>query len=341
MKKISTAHWLLVAILILRVLFFGITMLYARITGHALELPVWIMLLISQAFVILPFAIYCIATKSNPLKLIRFKKTKPVNVIMALLVMIFSYPVIVVLNLISMLFVDNAMAEVLPGVVSMGLPLGLLFMAAIPACVEETVFRGSIYNTYSRRKPLTGIFFSALLFGLMHMNFNQMPYAFFLGIILALMMEATDSIIIPMIMHFSLNGFTTLVSFMTDTSELTSQAESLDLKGLLTEAAREAYSGQNMSPEQIDKMVPVIIGIVIAIFAIIAVAALAIVLALIFATFKINRRKPKEVLLATYEESLYVENARGKMRKNRMIDLPVILFMLYCIGQCIFSALVL
>ncbi len=152
------------------------------------------LLFISQVSLILPLAVYCIATRSNPLTLIRFKKTKPVNIIMAILVMALSYPVIILLNFISMLFVDNAMASVLPSALNLGLIPAIILMALLPAIIEESVFRGSLYNTYSRRRPLAGVFFSAFLFGLMHMNFNQMPYAFFLGIIMALMLEATDSI---------------------------------------------------------------------------------------------------------------------------------------------------
>ncbi len=39
-------------------------------------------------------------------------------------------------------------------------------------------------------------------FRTLHLNFNQMPYAVYLGIVFALMVEATGSIYTSMLMHF-------------------------------------------------------------------------------------------------------------------------------------------
>ena len=117
-----------------------------------------------------------------------------------------------------------------------------------------------------------------------------MPYAFFLGIIMALMLEATDSIITTMIMHFSLNGFTTVLSFFYRPERRVHpgwrkfQGDSFrDLQG---DIGSQDFSG--LSPEEIDamaeNMLPMALGIVIGILAVIAIAALAAVLALIYAT---------------------------------------------------------
>ncbi len=100
--------------------------------------------------------------------------------------------------------------------------------------------------------------------------------------------------------------------------------------------------GGSLSPEEIDamaeKMIPMALGIVIGILAVIAIAALAAVLALIYATFRINGRRPGQVLLAKHPENDYVQGFRQKMRKNPMIDLPVILFIIYGLEECIRSA---
>ena len=47
------------------------------------------------------------------------------------------------------------------------------------------------------------------------MNFNQMPYAIFLGIIMVLLVEATDSILSSMFLHFLINGFSTMAGYFT------------------------------------------------------------------------------------------------------------------------------
>lgn len=343
MKKISSAHILLLVIAAVQLAAaLGLSLIMALVPGF--YIPIWAQLLLSPVTMFIPFAVYCIWTKSNPLKVIRFKKVKPASIILAILVMIFSYPVILALNFISMLFVDNAMASVIPSVMKMGLIPALIFMAVIPAVMEETIFRGCLYNTYSRVRPLAGVFLSALLFGLMHMNFNQMPYAFFLGVIMALMLEATDSILITMIMHFGLNGFTTVLSYFTMGSAQ-SMTESLSLTETLTQTYRQALSQQglysSMSEAQIDAMVsdmvPQMIGIFVGVLAVIALVALIVVLALIYATFAVNGRKPKEILLARPADQAYVQGFRGKIKKNRMMDVFVIIFIIYALEECIRS----
>lgn len=334
MKKISTAHLLLVIITIVQfVLSWAVSMFHFR-------LPVVVSLLVSQLAILMPFVVYCIVTKQNPLKLIRFKKIQIHTVFLSVLIVFFSYPVVIFLNFISMLFVDNAMVDVMPQVLSMGLPAGMLLMAVVPAIVEETIFRGVIYNTYSRRRPIVGIFLSALLFGLMHMNFNQMMYAFYLGIIMALMMEACDSIIAPMIMHFTLNAMSTLVSFLSvDTLESTTAA-STDFQSTLMESYRmsAAQMGMEMTEEQLSAMMPTIMTMVIGILAVVAMIALAIVLVLIYAVFRSNGRKPSVVFKADRSDSAYVEKRNGGMRKNRMVDLFLLIFIIYTVIMCVLSA---
>lgn len=347
MKKISSAHWLLVIIAAVQLLLSVGLSLLVRLNQGNLYIPIWLQLLLSPLSMLIPFVFYCIITKRNPFTVIRFKKVKISSIVLGVLVMIFSYPVIVLLNLISMMFVDNAMASVLPDVLSIGLPAAVFFMAVVPAIVEETIFRGCLYNTYSKVRPVAGIFLSGLLFGLMHMNFNQMPYAFFLGIILALMLEATDSIITPMIMHFSLNAFTTILSSSSAAALQGQSAGTADLNEILYQAYRQSLSSQSisegMTQSQIDQMaadmVPMALGIMMGILAVIAIVALVIVLALVYAAFAVNGRKPKEILLASPKQICAGDETFGGQVKNRMIDVPVIIFIVYALIQCVLSAI--
>ena len=72
------------------------------------------------------------------------------------------------------------MAAVLPSAMSMGASCGSALMAVVPAIVEETIFRGA-FITRTVKGVLWQVFLSALLFGLMHMNFEPDAYAFFWG----------------------------------------------------------------------------------------------------------------------------------------------------------------
>jgi len=334
LKKIQTAHIILVFILVLQnLLSFGI-----EITG--IKLSMSLALLISQLTILLPFIIYCIFKRQNPFKVIRFKKISVKSAILCAVIALCSYPVVICLNMLSMLFVENAMQNIMTEVVSNGILFSLLFMAVMPAIVEETIFRGVVYNAYSKRKPLLGVFLSAFLFGAMHMNFNQMPYAFFLGIIMALVMEACDSVIAPMIVHFTLNGSSTLLSClsmaMMSSEEINQMSQADDFKTMLMESYRVAIAESGM--ELTEKIIPMLMTFTIVLYVIIGIGALAIVLALVYGVFRMNGRKPFKVFKADHSDTEYIENKKGKYKKNRMIDLPALLFTGYCIVMCVLSA---
>ncbi|MBR6364479.1 MAG: CPBP family intramembrane metalloprotease [Lachnospiraceae bacterium] len=84
----------------------------------------------------------------------------------------------------------------------------LSFLAVVilaPLC-EEMMFRGLIYTRMRvlMKAPYT-ILISGLLFGFFHGNALQFIYAFFLGILLAYMMEIYHTVWAPIIVHGSAN----------------------------------------------------------------------------------------------------------------------------------------
>lgn len=334
MKKIATSHFLLVIILLCQFAMSGI------IYGLNLDLPMAVSIVLSQLTIILPFMIYCIIKKENPFRMIRLKKIKVSTALLAVGIAVFSYPVVVLLNMVSMIFVENAMLNVMPDVLKMGIVPGLILMALLPAVVEETIFRGMIYNTYSNRRPLIGILLSALLFGLMHMNFNQLPYAMYLGIIMALVMEACDSILAPMIVHFTMNATSSTLAFLTkDALEETAGASS-DFKSIIMESyqASSEQMGVTMSPEQLEEMLPVLMAGMIVVYAVLALIALGIVFTLIYAVFRSNGRLPKQVFQVDHSDTAYVLKKDGSKKKNRMVDIWLLIFIGYTLYECLVSA---
>ena len=79
--------------------------------------------------------------------------------------------------------------------------LWLIAMAVLPPILEEAVFRGAILGTMKQYMGRGAIFFSAALFALMHANFNQIPVAFCMGLILGWFAYSTGSIVVPIILH--------------------------------------------------------------------------------------------------------------------------------------------
>ena len=97
----------------------------------------------------------------------------------------------------------------------------LLVILLIETCViapifEETLYRGillkGLINKYSSKKA---IFYSALIFGIAHLNIPQGINAFLLGLILGTVFYYTKSIYLCMVMHFANNLLVNFVYYPT------------------------------------------------------------------------------------------------------------------------------
>jgi membrane protease YdiL (CAAX protease family) len=91
----------------------------------------------------------------------------------------------------------------------------VVIICALPAFVEELIFRGLIFNfvkNMSDEKKI-GVWFpiliSAVCFAIFHWNFYQTIYQFILGVILAFVVYRAASLFAGMVLHF-LNNFLVL-----------------------------------------------------------------------------------------------------------------------------------
>lgn len=100
--------------------------------------------------------------------------------------------------------------EVLPGAGILDKVIYFVGIAIVPAIFEELLFRKAILNYSKRFGKLFAVLFSALIFGLIHMNLSQGIFAFILGIIFAIIAIKTNSIKITMLLHFLNNGYAAL-----------------------------------------------------------------------------------------------------------------------------------
>ncbi len=169
-------------------------------------------LIISQLLLIIPSVIYLIKSKERLSQAIGFHKISVGNVVLLVILTYLIMPLMGLINSISMLFVRNDTTVVIDNLIGdNGFLISLIMVAVVPCLFEESVYRGVLFQNYRKVNPLKGIFISGLLFGLIHQNFNQFSYAFVLGMIFALIIEATGSILSTMIVHFIING-TSVVS---------------------------------------------------------------------------------------------------------------------------------
>ena len=122
-------------------------------------------------------------------------------------------PVAGFITLIANMFFKDVTTNTMTQKIMQNLGFSLVTTAFFPGLVEETLFRGVLYSRLRRANPIKGILFSALFFGIAHMNFQQFCYAFFLGIVFGFLLEATDSIFASMTAHMIFNGVSILLTY--------------------------------------------------------------------------------------------------------------------------------
>ncbi len=91
--------------------------------------------------------------------------------------------------------------------------LNLLIFAVLPALLEEMVFRGFVLIGLRPLGDGAAIVLSALLFGLMHTNLLQLPFAFLLGLMMGWLVIRTGNIWVSVTIHFLNNGMATALEW--------------------------------------------------------------------------------------------------------------------------------
>ncbi len=94
---------------------------------------------------------------------------------------------------------------------------GIIAITIGAPLVEELLFRGAVMNHLRKigHSPCFIIVVSAVLFGLVHINPAQIPFAFALGLLLAWLYYRTGSLVPGILCHFINNGIGVL-SFQSD-----------------------------------------------------------------------------------------------------------------------------
>lgn len=88
-----------------------------------------------------------------------------------------------------------------------GMPQWALFLCGviIAPVMEEIIFRGITYRKAAGYGKSAYVMWSALFFGLFHLNFGQSIYTAALGVVLAMVVLRTGSIIYGILLHVAIN----------------------------------------------------------------------------------------------------------------------------------------
>ena len=95
-----------------------------------------------------------------------------------------------------------------------GFLLSFLATAIVPAFMEEFACRGLIMGILRRYGDGFAILMTATVFGLMHGNFDQMPFAFMVGLALGFIVVQTNSLWIAIAVHSANNFVSVAFSYL-------------------------------------------------------------------------------------------------------------------------------
>lgn len=212
-----------------------------------INMPLWGSYLISQAIVLIPALIYVAIHKINIIACMPYRKLRISDGLLSLLFGYALVPTMLFVSNLTSLFSTNYVQDSVQELIAYPFVVQLLIIAVLPACVEEFVFRGLIYHSYRKNGILGAAVLSGLVFGLMHLNINQLSYALLMGIVFELLVEATGSMYSSMLAHFAANSYSVilmqLVSMTSGGSEL------------LEQSAQAAESSMNSVPVIIAQLV--------------------------------------------------------------------------------------
>ena len=169
-----------------------------------------ISVLMTQGYLLLAALLYIKVTHKKFGTDLQVKRYKISSFFLSLLLLMVASPMASWLNVLSQLFAKNETSGAIYDITqNVPMWLAVLIIGCLPGFVEETIYRGILFSAFRKRSVLTGVIISGLSFGLMHMNFNQILYAIYLGIVFALLVEATGSSVSTMILHVQFNALNT------------------------------------------------------------------------------------------------------------------------------------
>ena len=226
------------------------------------------------------------------------RKVRPVLIPLCIVLTWTILPLVSCCNAFTMYFSENEATAIFDSLSDLPLPVIALFSAVIAPICEEWTFRGILYTGFRKNgSALQAMLITAVLFGLFHMNLNQMLYAMVLGIFFAALREVTGSILPSIICHMTVNGGSTLLLLL----------GSGELAGALEE------SSDALVPETISTLLSMLIPV--------AAVMTAVALGMLIKIAKTQNALPKLLNIAD-----------GRVReRGHVIGVPVILGMVICV----------
>ena len=207
---------------------------------YVTETTEWAFTLLSYVLsLLLPFGIYALCLKM-PIKVaLPFKKAKTDltvgGVFIALGVSVLAAYLVSFLQIgleyvgIGITMPEYEIPKTVPGLV-----FYFLSLAVAPAFVEEIICRGIIMQNLRRFGDIFALVISSIIFGILHMNLVQAPYAFVMGLAIGYFVMRTGSLWVGVIIHFINNSVASVFEVVFDGKPIENYVFANDLYNLIS-----------------------------------------------------------------------------------------------------------
>ena len=195
-------------------------------------------LIITEVLLVLPMPLLLLFIfKYDMKKVLRLNKISGLNLLLIFGIMVFVYFPVNFLNqyymlLIKIIFGHVTATSVTPAKSIIGLIVDILIIGVSAGVCEEVLFRGTIMRGFERFGARWAIVITGFLFGLWHMYFTSLFFAFTLGILLGYIAYRTNSLFGSMFAHFFNNTISVVIGFLT--YKITKGAEIVDIDKTFT-----------------------------------------------------------------------------------------------------------
>lgn len=174
--------------------------------------------IITQFILILfPPVLFLILFKFDVKKVLRLNKISIKTLVIIFFLTVSSIPLVGLFNLLNHFLVKVIFGEVevlqlpIKGDV-IGILISLFIIGFVAGICEEVLFRGVIQRGFERYGVKKAIIITALLFGLMHLDFQRLFGTFLLGILIGFIVYRTNSLYGGIFTHFTNNSVAVLLS---------------------------------------------------------------------------------------------------------------------------------
>ena len=213
--------------IVMLIINFALSKLFDFLPNKGINIPVAIYGTVMEIGILLPAIIYTKMKGESLVTSFGFRKIRLRTVLLTVGLTLLSLPPFWSANVLSQVFVPNTAVEAASEMTS-GSLFGSFFVVVIAASIcEEIALRGFCFNRLKKvTYLLTATAISAIMFGIIHLNINQMCYAIVLGIIFALANHASGSIWTSIIMHSIINSLGFIILLL---GEMAANSAGMDL----------------------------------------------------------------------------------------------------------------